>query len=92
VSRIDSLGRRDIPVHTVDTASPDSRRALDPERPYVGTTPRREAPNMGTILFIIAVIIAIYGIIRIIQGDILWGIVLLVVAALVGPGGYSIFG
>ncbi|WP_187271743.1 GPGG-motif small membrane protein [Aeromicrobium terrae] len=47
---------------------------------------------MGTILFIIAVIIAIYGIIRIIQGDILWGIVLLVVAALVGPGGYSIFG
>jgi hypothetical protein len=47
---------------------------------------------MGTILFIIAVIIAIYGVIRIIQGDILWGIVLLVAAALVGPGGYSIFG
>lgn len=46
---------------------------------------------MGLILFIIAVIIAIYGILRLVRGDILIGIVLLVVAALVGPGGYSIF-
>jgi hypothetical protein len=46
---------------------------------------------MGVILFIIAVIIAIYGILRIVRGDLLIGIILLVVAALVGPGGYSIF-
>lgn len=54
------------------------------------TTEKREQP-MGLILFIIAVIIAIYGILRIVRGDILIGIVLLVVAALVGPGGYSVF-
>ncbi len=46
---------------------------------------------MAFILWIIAVIIAIYGILRLVRGDILIGIVLLVVAALVGPGGYSIF-
>ena len=46
---------------------------------------------MTFILFIIAVAIAIYGIMRLIQGDFLVGIVLLVVAAVVGPGGYSIF-
>ena len=46
---------------------------------------------MAFILWIIAVVIAIYGIIRIVGGDILVGIILLVVACLVGPGGYSIF-
>ena len=46
---------------------------------------------MAFILWLIAAAIAIYGIIRIVGGDILIGIVLLVVACLVGPGGYSIF-
>jgi hypothetical protein len=46
---------------------------------------------MGVILLIIAVIIAIYGILRIVRGDILLGIVLLIVAAAVGPGGWSVF-
>ena len=45
----------------------------------------------ATILWIIAVIIAIVGIVQLIQGQILFGIVLLVVACLVGPGGYSVF-
>jgi hypothetical protein len=44
-----------------------------------------------TVLWIIAVVIAIIGIIVLISGSILWGIILLIVAALVGPGGYSIF-
>lgn len=44
-----------------------------------------------TILWVIAVIIAIIGIIVLISGSVLWGIILLIVAALVGPGGYSIF-
>ena len=43
------------------------------------------------VLWIIAAIIAVVGIIVLISGSILWGIVLLVIAALVGPGGYSIF-
>ncbi len=47
--------------------------------------------GMGLILWIIAVIIAIIGIVQLIQGQILLGIILLIVACLVGPGGYSIF-
>ena len=50
------------------------------------------AANVGlTLLWIIAVIIAIAGIVAIFRGAIIAGIVLLIVAALVGPGGYSIF-
>lgn len=45
----------------------------------------------SNILWVIAVIIAIVGIIVLISGSVLWGIILLIVAALVGPGGYSIF-
>lgn len=49
-------------------------------------------PNMNArILWIIAAIIAVVGIIVLISGSVLWGIILLIVAALVGPGGYSIF-
>lgn len=46
---------------------------------------------MGTVLWILAVILAIVGVIQILQGQLLWGIILLVVAAAVGPGGWSIF-
>jgi hypothetical protein len=46
---------------------------------------------MSFILWIAAVVLAIVGVVQLLQGQILLGIVLLVVAALVGPGGYSIF-
>ncbi len=46
---------------------------------------------MATVLWIIAVIIGIFGVLRLIRGDILVGIALIVVAFLVGPGGVSIF-
>jgi len=45
----------------------------------------------STVLWIIAAVIAVVGIIVLISGSVIWGIILLVVAALVGPGGYSIF-
>jgi hypothetical protein len=45
----------------------------------------------SSMLWIIAVIVAVVGVIVLISGSILWGIVLLVLAALIGPGGYSIF-
>ena len=45
----------------------------------------------STILWIMAVILAIVGIVQLLQGQILLGVVLIVVACLVGPGGYSIF-
>jgi hypothetical protein len=43
------------------------------------------------ILWLIAAALVIFGIVRILQGDILLGIVLIVVGCLVGPGGVSIF-
>lgn len=46
---------------------------------------------MGTVLWIIAVVLAILGVMQILQGALLWGIILLVLAAAVGPGGWSIF-
>jgi hypothetical protein len=44
------------------------------------------------ILWIIAVILVISGILTIVRGGLLWGVVLIVVGLLVGPGGVSIFG
>ena len=46
---------------------------------------------MLTVLWLIAVVIAIVGIVQLFQGNVLVGIVLLVVACAVGPGGWSIF-
>ena len=45
----------------------------------------------STVLWIIAVILVIVGIVQLIQGQILFGIILIVLGCLVGPGGYSIF-
>lgn len=46
---------------------------------------------MVTLLWILAVILVIAGILAIIRGQMLWGIVLIVVGLLVGPGGVSVF-
>lgn len=43
------------------------------------------------LLWLLAVIIAVVGVVQLLQGQLLLGIVLLVVACAVGPGGYSIF-
>jgi len=45
---------------------------------------------MDTILWIIAVILVISGIFALVRKQIVWGIVLIVVGLLVGPGGVSI--
>lgn len=46
---------------------------------------------MEFILWIIAVILVIAGIVAIVRSQLLWGIVLIVVGLLVGPGGVSLF-
>ncbi|HEY6697109.1 MAG TPA: GPGG-motif small membrane protein [Acidimicrobiales bacterium] len=46
---------------------------------------------MVTILWIIAVILVIVGIVQLVQGQLGLGIVLIVVGLLIGPGGVSIF-
>jgi TM2 domain-containing membrane protein YozV len=43
------------------------------------------------ILWLIAVILVVFGIVRIVQGQVLWGIVAIIVGLLIGPGGVSIF-
>ncbi len=44
----------------------------------------------ATVLSVLAVILVIAGIIQLFQGQIIFGIVLIVLAGLVGPGGYSV--
>ena len=46
---------------------------------------------MAPLLWILAVVLVIAGIVAIIRGQLLWGIVLIVVGLLVGPGGVSVF-
>lgn len=46
---------------------------------------------MATILWILAVILVIAGVLAIVRRQLIWGIVLIVVGLLVGPGGVSIF-
>jgi hypothetical protein len=46
---------------------------------------------MMFLLWILAVILVVAGIVSLIRGQMLWGIVLIIVGLAVGPGGYSIF-
>lgn len=46
---------------------------------------------MGLILWILAVILVVSGILAIFRKETLWGIVLIIVGLLVGPGGVSLF-
>jgi hypothetical protein len=43
------------------------------------------------ILWLIAVVLVIWGIVALVRGEALMGILLIVVGLLVGPGGVSIF-
>lgn len=47
---------------------------------------------MPSLLWIVAVVLVIAGVVTLLQGSILFGIVLIVAGLLVGPGGVSIFG
>lgn len=46
---------------------------------------------MATLLWILAAILVISGVFALVRGQMLWGIVLIVVGLLVGPGGVSVF-
>jgi hypothetical protein len=52
---------------------------------------RKEADNMAFILWLLAVALVIWGIVTLVRGQVLMGIVLIIVGLLVGPGGVSIF-
>jgi hypothetical protein len=42
-------------------------------------------------LWLLAVVIAVVGVVQLLQGQVLFALALFVIACLVGPGGYSIF-
>ncbi|HEU0090427.1 MAG TPA: GPGG-motif small membrane protein [Pseudonocardiaceae bacterium] len=46
---------------------------------------------MTTLLWIVAVVLVIAGVVALLRRELLWGIVLIIVGLLVGPGGVSIF-
>ncbi|MGD9957887.1 GPGG-motif small membrane protein [Nocardioides sp.] len=46
---------------------------------------------MHTLLWLIAVVLVVSGIFAIVRRQVLWGVVLIIVGLLVGPGGVSIF-
>ena len=45
----------------------------------------------ATVLWVIAAILVIVGIVQLFQGQWIFGIVLIILGCLVGPGGVSIF-
>jgi hypothetical protein len=46
---------------------------------------------MATLLWVLAVILVVAGIFAIVRRQIIWGVVLIILGLLVGPGGVSIF-
>jgi hypothetical protein len=46
---------------------------------------------MYLLLFILAAILVIAGVMALVRREVLWGIALIVIGLLVGPGGASIF-
>jgi hypothetical protein len=46
---------------------------------------------MTLILWLIAVVLVVGGIVTLVRGQVLFGILLIIVGLLVGPGGVSIF-
>jgi hypothetical protein len=46
---------------------------------------------MNLLLTVLAAVLAIFGVLDLLHGQILWGILLLVLACAVGPGGWSLY-
>ena len=45
----------------------------------------------ASLLWLLAVILVVVGVVQLLQGQLLFGIALIVVGLLVGPGGTSVF-
>lgn len=46
---------------------------------------------MTFLLWILAVILVVFGVVNLLQGQVLFGLILLLIGLVIGPGGYSIF-
>lgn len=56
-----------------------------------GMALRGQTIAMAFILWLIAVVLVVSGIVALVRGQVLYGLVLIVVGLLVGPGGVSVF-
>ena len=76
----------------MDERADAARPAAQVVRSSPGRIDRRvDRLGLAFILWIIAVILVISGIVSLFRGQILWGVLLIVIGLLVGPGGVSIF-
>jgi hypothetical protein len=57
----------------------------------IATGSSGEPVTMETILWILAVVLVVFGVVSLVRGQLLAGIALIVVGLLVGPGGVSLF-
>ncbi len=46
---------------------------------------------MELLLWILAVILVVAGVLKLVQRDFLWGVVLIIIGLLIGPGEVSLF-
>ncbi len=56
-----------------------------------GRSPDKKGVTVDFILWIIAVILVVSGIVALFRRQLLWGVVLIIVGLLVGPGGVHVF-
>ncbi len=61
------------------------------QEPLAPQAEKSYVAGMELLLWILAVILVVSGIVALFRGAILWGIVLIIVGLLVGPGGISVF-
>jgi hypothetical protein len=47
--------------------------------------------DLSLILWVLAVILVVWGIVSLVRGEVVTGIILIIIGLLVGPGGVSIF-
>jgi len=67
------------------------RRGAARERARLGRQRQGNPAAMELLLWILAVILVVSGILALFRRQVLWGIVLIIVGLLVGPGGVSVF-
>jgi hypothetical protein len=46
---------------------------------------------MVLVLWVLAVVLVVSGVVALLRKELLWGVVLIVVGLLIGPGGVSVF-
>lgn len=84
LSRTQLVGAtQDVPVHHLVTATVEAQRLRRPRR--------LRCLVMEIVLWVLAVVLVVAGVVALVRKQLLWGGVLIVLGLLVGPGGVSLF-